>query len=340
MEIYCRRKVAGPPFKDGEEMKFEGVRVTTFIDWPKRAKMWPTRLAKAGFYYTGRQEQVACFSCGGRLNTSKAGNSPMTEHKCLFPRCKFVTGCDSTNVPLGETLETPTWCSGRHGNDSSNVPLGAARDIPDDAQRCRRDRRNRSANRRPVAASSRDQCDGSTSLSCRTNEINQPYPRSQYESLPSSSDRHAPGRSQRIPGMLAGAAPLVTDRPFTSQDLQDMKLESKRLDSFMDWPHFVGVSKEHLAKAGLYYLGITDRVRCAFCSGILRNWESGDEPMAEHRKFFPNCAFVTDPHAAGNVTIEEEYANPQLVSQVSFLLVYVITCLCNIMYTGGTDFVI
>ena len=340
MEIYSRRKVAGPPFEEGEEMKYEGVRVTTFNVWPRRAKMWPTRLAKAGFYYTGQNEQVACFSCNGHLNTWKAGDSPMTEHKRLFPRCEFVTGIDSTNVPLGEAPQTPTPRSDRHGNNSSNVPLGVARDIPDGAQRCRSDRRNRSAYRRPVAASSRDHCDGSTSLSCRTNAINQQHPRGQYESLPSSSDRHAQSRSQHIPGMLAGAAPLVTDRPFTNHDLQDMKLECKRLDSFMDWPHFVDVSKEHLAKAGLYYLGIADRVRCAFCSGILRNWQSGDEPMAEHRKFFPNCAFVRDPHAAGNVTIEEENANPQLASQVSFLLVYVITCLCKIMYTGGIDFVI
>ena len=52
MDLYFVRKVKGPPFKGPEEMQYEGVRLTTFKDWPRWGSVWPTLLAKAGFYYT------------------------------------------------------------------------------------------------------------------------------------------------------------------------------------------------------------------------------------------------------------------------------------------------
>ena len=123
--------------------------------------------------------------------------------------------------------------------------------------------------------------------------------------------------------MLADGTRVLTDRSFRL----DMKLESKRLESFTNWLTITNVCPENLAKAGLYYFGIADRVKCAFCNGILRNWEQGDEPMVEHRKFFPNCAFLRDARAAGNVTIVEERDNIQQAAQVSFLLTH-----CNFTY--------
>ena len=106
--MYFVRKVRGPQFKGHEEMQYEGIRLITFKDWPGWGSVWPTLLAKAGFFYTKTADQVACFCCGGRLNTWEARDSPMTEHKHFFPRCRFVTGQDNTNVPLGgSTIESP-----------------------------------------------------------------------------------------------------------------------------------------------------------------------------------------------------------------------------------------
>ena len=108
MEPYFKRIIEGPPLKANEKMQYEGVRLMTFKDWPRWGAVWPTVLAKAGFFYTKTADQVACFCCGGRLKTWEAGDSPMTEHKRFFPRCRFVRGRDSTNVPLGETPEVPS----------------------------------------------------------------------------------------------------------------------------------------------------------------------------------------------------------------------------------------
>ena len=52
LDLYFVRKVRGPPFNGSEEMQYEGVRLMTFKDWPKWGAVWPTVLAKAGFFYT------------------------------------------------------------------------------------------------------------------------------------------------------------------------------------------------------------------------------------------------------------------------------------------------
>ena len=122
MDVYFGRKVKGPPFKRHEEMQYEGIRLTTFKDWPSWGSVWPTLLAKAGFFYTKTADQVACFCCGGRLKTWEAGASPMTEHKRFFPQCTFVTGRDNTNVPLGgSSVESPPVTSGGQDRQRHNT---------------------------------------------------------------------------------------------------------------------------------------------------------------------------------------------------------------------------
>jgi hypothetical protein len=67
-----------------------------------------------------------------------------------------------------------------------------------------------------------------------------------------------------------------------------------RLKTFSPkWPTTTsGQSPEELAEAGFAYLGVLDHVKCFYCDGGLRNWESGDEPWLEHARWFPNCSFL------------------------------------------------
>ena len=77
-------------------------------------------------------------------------------------------------------------------------------------------------------------------------------------------------------------------------DYKRLRSESTRLSTFDYWPSEAGrIVKPHaLAKAGLFYTGVGDRVQCAYCRGFLHSWEQGDKPDDEHRKHFPNCPFV------------------------------------------------
>jgi hypothetical protein len=67
----------------------------------------------------------------------------------------------------------------------------------------------------------------------------------------------------------------------------------KRLETFINWPTTEsGQSAAAMAEAGFYHIGISDHVKCFYCDGGLRNWESSDDPWAEHSRWFPQCPFV------------------------------------------------
>jgi len=76
-----------------------------------------------------------------------------------------------------------------------------------------------------------------------------------------------------------------------------MRETQKRIDTFFErihnWPQerFTATPTD-MANAGLYYLGIRDRVKCFYCNGGLQNWDKYDDPWFEHAKWFPQCEFL------------------------------------------------
>ncbi|XP_067946848.1 baculoviral IAP repeat-containing protein 7-B-like [Watersipora subatra] len=58
------------------------------------------------------------------------------------------------------------------------------------------------------------------------------------------------------------------------------------------WPIETIVKAHDCAKEGFYYTGVADRVHCAFCVGIVGNWERGDVPKYQHKNFFNYCKMV------------------------------------------------
>uniref|UniRef100_A0A8B9FDQ1 RING-type E3 ubiquitin transferase n=1 Tax=Amazona collaria TaxID=241587 RepID=A0A8B9FDQ1_9PSIT len=75
--------------------------------------------------------------------------------------------------------------------------------------------------------------------------------------------------------------------------------EARRLRTFRLWPAGSPVCPRDLVKAGFFFVGPRDEVQCFCCGGILKNWEPGDCPVAEHLKFFPSCKFIRG-EAIGN----------------------------------------
>lgn len=103
---------------------------------------------------------------------------------------------------------------------------------------------------------------------------------------------------------MGGEVMDITDKRLVQEDF--------RLGTFVNWPQDAPVQPRDLAKAGFYYTNSADRVKCAFCKGILRNWEQGDDAMVEHRSHFPNCAFVKgDP--TGNVPLSNTGTSSHVV---------------------------
>ena len=42
----------------------------------------------------------------------------------------------------------------------------------------------------------------------------------------------------------------------------------------------------------LIFVGVIDRVQCAFCQGYLQNFEKGDCPKELHIRYFKDCLMV------------------------------------------------
>ncbi|XP_010608250.1 E3 ubiquitin-protein ligase XIAP isoform X1 [Fukomys damarensis] len=70
----------------------EEARLKSFHNWPDYAHLTPRELASAGLYYTGTDDQVQCFCCGGKLKNWEPCDRAWSEHRRHFPKCFFVLG--------------------------------------------------------------------------------------------------------------------------------------------------------------------------------------------------------------------------------------------------------
>ncbi|XP_029011437.1 baculoviral IAP repeat-containing protein 7 [Betta splendens] len=117
-----------------------------------------------------------------------------------------------------------------------------------------------------------------------------------------------------------GQTEMMTDDRNSVRILEEprMRSEEERLRSLQNWPTGAAVSAAELAKAGFFFLGSGDKVQCFCCGGILRHWERGDSPAAEHRRHFPLCGFIAG-RAVGNVPLQAgspDSVDGQLLSQL------------------------
>ena len=84
-----------------------------------------------------------------------------------------------------------------------------------------------------------------------------------------------------------------SSRSFLShQDWAILKREDVRLRTFDERFTATFLSPLVLAQTGFFYLGVADVVQCAFCRGVVKDWEMNDDPRQEHRRLFPSCAFI------------------------------------------------
>ncbi|XP_047990048.1 baculoviral IAP repeat-containing protein 3-like isoform X2 [Leguminivora glycinivorella] len=68
--------------------------------------------------------------------------------------------------------------------------------------------------------------------------------------------------------------------------------EAARLRTFKDWPKSMKQKPEELAEAGFYYTGQSDKTKCFYCDGGLKDWEEDDVPWEQHARWFDRCAYV------------------------------------------------
>ena len=67
---------------------------------------------------------------------------------------------------------------------------------------------------------------------------------------------------------------------------------SHRLKSYRFWPKYYHISAMQMAKAGFYYLGVGDYVKCICCGIVLNDWKESISPAREHINQASSCSYV------------------------------------------------
>jgi hypothetical protein len=65
-----------------------------------------------------------------------------------------------------------------------------------------------------------------------------------------------------------------------------------RQATFETWTHQSAPPVDDLVKAGFFYTGAKNIVTCFYCNGSLQNWGENDNPLIEHIRWFPHCAYA------------------------------------------------
>lgn len=61
-----------------------------------------------------------------------------------------------------------------------------------------------------------------------------------------------------------------------------------------------------MAKAGFFFTGLADCVKCFVCHIRLNDWDSSNDlPMAKHQECSPNCMFASIGKEEASLTVEE-----------------------------------
>ncbi|XP_010294730.1 PREDICTED: baculoviral IAP repeat-containing protein 7 [Phaethon lepturus] len=94
----------------------------------------------------------------------------------------------------------------------------------------------------------------------------------------------------------------------------EMVTEEMRLSTFQHWPQYTDMQPEQLARAGFFYTGQGDVVRCFYCDGGVRNWSFGDDPWREHAKWYPGCEFLLQSRGREFISSVQESFSTTLLS--------------------------
>ncbi|NWH86703.1 BIR7B protein, partial [Aegithalos caudatus] len=97
----------------------------------------------------------------------------------------------------------------------------------------------------------------------------------------------------------------------------EMVTEEMRLSTFENWPQNSHMHPELLARAGFFYTGQGDLVRCFYCDGGVRSWAFGDDPWREHAKWYPECEFLLHSRGREFVSSVQETFSTTLLLPLS-----------------------
>nr|AAF82751.1 neuronal apoptosis inhibitory protein 6 [Mus musculus] len=311
------------------QMRSEAKRLKTFESYDTFRSWTPQEMAAAGFYHTGVKLGVQCFCCSLILFGNSLRKLPIERHKKLRPECEFLQGKDVGNIGKYDIrVKSPEKMlrGGKARYHEEEARLESFEDWPFYAH---------GTSPRALSAAGfvftgkRDtvQCFSCGGSLGNWEEGDDPwkehakwFPKCEFLQSKKSSEEiaqyiqdyegfvHVTGE-HFVKSWVRRELPMVSaycnDSVFTNEEL--------RMDMFKDWPQESPVGFEALVRAGFFYTGKKDIVRCFSCGGCLEKWAEGDDPMEDHIKFFPECVFLQTLKSSAEVipTLQSQYALPE-----------------------------
>ena len=225
---------------------------------------------------------------------------PLAVHMERSPDCPFVANNDKENLPFVVESETPELEEIRNEFRRAKTPPKTQRSIETD-----------SPTARPLGSQGIDNnLLGGHAGFARAEDFIRPEnpPLQRAVQVPvgtfnGNALQHLPAVPDIMRQSPRSPPDFMDDDRFETMNYRN---EKSRLDSFKYWPNRAAVRPHELARCGFYYLGTEDRVQCAFCKGVLRNWDATDIVYDEHKRHFPMCPFIREPNNCGNEAMRHE----------------------------------
>ncbi|ELV10305.1 Baculoviral IAP repeat-containing protein 1a [Tupaia chinensis] len=94
---------------------------------------------------------------------------------------------------------------------------------------------------------------------------------------------------------------------FNSQ----MRSEVKRLKTFLTYKPFSSWTPQEMAAAGFYFTGVKSGVQCFCCSLILFGTSLSRLPIEDHKKFRPDCEFLSSKDVGNIAKYDVKVKHPE-----------------------------
>ncbi|XP_065218473.1 baculoviral IAP repeat-containing protein 7-B-like [Planococcus citri] len=273
-------------------------RLKSFEKWPIPEIKTPQELAQDGFFYSGHEDLVQCFSCGGGLSNWEIGVDVAFEHVKYYPKCGYVIEKEGEDfaeevkkIVKDQYMMEESRLSSFDDfwpQSATKTPEQLARagffntgDIDDEVQ-C-------------------FEC-GITIKDWKVDDDvwfkhTRQNPKCEFVFNVKGPEFINTDKGYRVESSTEQINRVQELMKQQSRDLSDpchdnFKTVEQRLESFKNWPISQIKKPEELAEVGFFYSGTRARVVCFHCNGALGNWTATDVASEVHAKWYPLCAFI------------------------------------------------
>jgi len=235
-------------------METELYRLSTYQNFPMDSPVHPIRLAEAGFYYQGKQDEVTCFKCNFQHVNWTTDQDPFKIHSSMSSGCPFIKQHPKTDFTKGHDILNS------EGDLTLNIgACGDPKDMHkvsktnsesaflDNGSECHENILTNivhtcSVNTETADLNQHTNHNTENGITITSHPCSQPSP--QLEALHQTA---LPSYNQTMPNSIG----ITTARP----KYQSFAIQSVRHASFKNWPSFLKQEPAELAKAGLFYEG-------------------------------------------------------------------------------------